>query len=79
MKHSRDVSDQIAKHLAAVESDLAQLRQKLRVLDAKRERLRTAQARFRQSGTKNSADLGKNPVFLHFFLAAFLECGATFC
>jgi len=44
MKHSRDTSKQIDKELAAVESEITQRRQKLRVLEAQREKLKTAQS-----------------------------------
>lgn len=43
MKPNRDLSEHIAKELAAVESAIGQLREKLRALDAQRERLKTTQ------------------------------------
>ena len=44
MKNSRTPSTRIARKLAAVEREIAQVRETLRVLDARRERLRTAQS-----------------------------------
>ena len=44
MKPSRDASEQIARELAAVEREITQLHAKLRVLEAQRDRLRTAQS-----------------------------------
>ncbi len=43
MKPNRDLSEHIAKELAAIESEIGQLREKLRALDAQRERLKTTQ------------------------------------
>jgi len=43
MKDSRDLFQQISDSLAAIESELTQVQEKQRVLEAKRERLKTTQ------------------------------------
>jgi hypothetical protein len=44
MEPSTDLSEQIASELAAVEHKITQLLAKLRVLEARRDKLRTAQS-----------------------------------